>query len=74
VKFRQIYRDLPVIAGEVIVNLDRLKNVTSVSGETSPNIDIDVSAAVDLQVAHKKALAEVSKRYPLSKHDLKNRN
>jgi len=70
VKFRQIYRDLPVIAGEVIVNLDRLKNITSASGEISPNIDLDITASVDLQAAQKKALAEVSKRYELPKDDL----
>ena len=70
VKFKQVYRDLPVIAGEVIVNLDRLRNVTSVSGEISPNIDLDITARVDLLDARKKALAEIIKRYRLPEDDL----
>ena len=47
VKFKQVYRGLSVIAGEVIVNLDRQRNVTSDSGEISPSIDLDVTPLIE---------------------------
>jgi bacillolysin len=70
VKFNQVHNGIPVIAGEMIVNMDRVKNIKSISGEISPRITLDTTASFDLQRAERKALATVAKKYRVSEEHL----
>jgi Zn-dependent metalloprotease len=70
VKFRQVYNGIPVIAGELVVNLDQKKNVRSVNGEVSPDISISTTPAFSAKDAKAKALALVSKKHGIDKADL----
>ncbi|HEY4722064.1 MAG TPA: hypothetical protein VII92_09475, partial [Anaerolineae bacterium] len=46
VRFQQVYQGIPVVAGELIVQLDGAKNVVSASGEVLPDLSIDVAPAL----------------------------
>jgi hypothetical protein len=46
VRFQQRYRGVPVLAGEIAVQLDADGSVLSTSGEALPSIDVDVNAQV----------------------------
>jgi Zn-dependent metalloprotease len=63
VRFRQEYQGIPVIAGELIVQMDSFKNIRSVNGEISPNPQIDTTPTVDPDYAREKALELVSRNY-----------
>jgi Zn-dependent metalloprotease len=63
VRFQQVYNGIPVLAGELVANLDAAKNILSVSGEILPDINIDTQATVDAEVARQTALNLVSKVY-----------
>jgi Zn-dependent metalloprotease len=69
-KFEQVYKGLPVIAGELIVNMDRAKNIKSINGEVSPNIDLDITPLIDAASAEDKALVRVSKKYMIPESSL----
>jgi Zn-dependent metalloprotease len=70
VKFKQVHNDIPVIAGELIVNMDRARNIRSISGEISPRIALDTTPSFDLQRAKRKALLTVAKKYRASEEHL----
>ena len=70
VKFNQVHNGIPVIAGEMIVNMDRAKNIKSVSGEISPRIALDTTPSFDLHRAEIKAVATVGKKYRVSEEHL----
>ena len=46
VRFQQTYRGIPVLAGEIAVQVDSDGRVLSTAGEALPGIDIDVTAQV----------------------------
>jgi len=70
VKFRQVYNGIPVIAGELVVNLDLKRNVRSINGEISPDINLSTTPALSAKEAKGKALAVVSKRHGITKSEL----
>jgi Zn-dependent metalloprotease len=41
IKFKQVHQGIPVIGGEIIVNMDKAKNIKSINGEVSPEISLD---------------------------------
>ena len=63
VKFKQMHQGLPVIGGEMIVHMDRQKNVRSVNGEVSPDINVDVTPLISAASAESRALARVKMKY-----------
>jgi Zn-dependent metalloprotease len=69
-KFDQVYKGLPVIAGEIIVNMDHDKNIKSVNGEVSPGIDVDITPLVDIASAEALAVTRVSKKYMIPEGSL----
>jgi Zn-dependent metalloprotease len=71
VKFKQIYQSIPVIGGEIIVNMDKVKNIKSINGEVSPDISLDVTPAIDAREAREIALRWVSTKYDLPAENLK---
>jgi len=61
VRFRQVYRDVPVLGGELVVQLDQERNVVSVNGEVLPALQVNVSPQVAPEVARETALETVAK-------------
>jgi len=57
--FRQAYRDVPVLGGELVVH-DQERNVVSVSGEVLPALQVNVSPQVAPEVARETALETVA--------------
>ena len=56
VRFQQRYEGLPVIAGQVAVQVDDSGNVVSATGEASPQLDIPVASAISAEQASATAL------------------
>jgi len=70
VRFQQVYHSVPVMGGELIVQVDASKNVVSANGELLPDLVVDLSPTIDAQAARQAALAKVAKGYGLSVADL----
>ena len=62
VRFQQLHAGVPVVGGELVVNLDRARNVLSVSGETLPAA-VDTSPRVGSAAARAAAVAAVAKEH-----------
>lgn len=61
VRFQQVHRGVPVLGGELIVNLDREGNALSVSGEVLPAPDVPVTPLVTGRRAQRVARGVVAK-------------
>lgn len=70
VRFQQVYQGIPVLAGELIVQLDGSKNIISVNGETLPDISVDTAASIDSNAARIQAMQVVANKYQLSTESL----
>jgi len=70
VRFQQVHGGIPVLGGELIVQLDAQNNVRSVSGEVLPDLSLEVSAQVSAEAAAEIALAKVAKDYGLTLAEL----
>ncbi len=70
VRFQQVYQGIPVMGGELIVQVDAGKNVRSANGEVLPHLVVDVVPTIDAEAARQTALAKVAKDYGLSVADL----
>ena len=46
VRFQQVHEGVPVVGGELVVNLDSKRNILSVVGEATPNLRIDTAPGV----------------------------
>ncbi len=69
-RFQQIYKGIPAIAGELIVNTNADGDLLSISGEVSSDLTIDTKPAVKSQQASKAALDEIAKLYKLNEREL----
>ncbi|MCR4407572.1 MAG: M4 family metallopeptidase [Anaerolineae bacterium] len=70
VRFQQIYQSIPVLGGEVIVQLDANKDVISANGEVLPEPKVNVVPTISAETAQQRALAMVAKNYGLKADDL----
>lgn len=64
-KFKQLHHSLPVLGGEIVVNMDQTKSIRSVNGEVSPEIILDTTPGIDAEAAGEKALGMVSLKYSI---------
>ncbi len=69
--FRQFHQGVPVLAGELKVNLDKYQRLISMSGEVSRSIDIDVQADINPGQARRLAVGTVAKWYKLQQRLLR---
>ncbi len=69
-RFQQVYNGIPVIAGEIIVQLDSRNNILSANGEVLPDISIATSPAIAADSAAQSALEIVAKNYGVQASDL----
>jgi len=65
VRFQQLYQGIPVLGGELIVQLDGQDAVTSASGEILPVGELDTAPQVAAGRAEQIALEKVAKDYDL---------
>ena len=61
VRFQQVEGGVPVIAGELVANLDAQHNLLSVSGETLPDAKVDTSPRLSSSTARDTATAAIAK-------------
>lgn len=63
VRFQQVYRTIPIMAGELNVHINKQRNVTSVNGEILPNISINTTPTIDNETASTIARNYIAKQY-----------
>jgi len=63
VRFQQVHSGIPILGGELIVQVDSLNNIISGNGEILPNIHINTSPIISAEMAKEKSLALVFKHY-----------
>jgi|GEM_PF-1344251 len=70
VRFQQLYRNIPVLAGELNVHINQQRNVTSVNGEILPNINIPTNPTIDSESASTIARIAIAKQYGVNADSL----
>ena len=65
VRFQQVHQGVPVLGGELIVQLDAARNVVSASGEISPSPQVGVVPAVSADVARQRAIEAIARDHNL---------
>lgn len=61
VRFQQMHRGIPVLGGELMVNLDEAGNVLAANGEISPAPAVGITPALTAEAAQAQAVALVAK-------------
>ncbi len=69
-RFQQVYNGIPVIGGELIVQVNSSNNILSANGEVLPKIAVSTTPAVSAATAAQNALNMVAKQYGLPASDL----
>lgn len=69
-RFQQIYNNIPVIGGEIIVQVDSNNNILSANGEALPKIAVSTTPTIDAATASQNALSVVAATYNLQASDL----
>ncbi len=63
VRYRQLYQGLPVIGGEIIVNMDSVGHMSSMNGEAMPGLALDSTPAIGAAQAQQRAVDSVAALY-----------
>ena len=63
VRYQQLHQGVPVIGGELNVNLDEKQNLLSLNGEVSPGLSLSVVPEVTPEIAATAAITAVAKWY-----------
>jgi len=71
VRFQQVYKEIPVIGGELIVQMDSKKDVLSVNGKLSADPAVPTSPLFPSESAKEKALEMVRAAYQIDRALLK---
>ncbi|MBN1147239.1 MAG: hypothetical protein JXA78_08285 [Anaerolineales bacterium] len=69
-RFQQLHQGIPILGGELIVQMDADLNVVSVSGELLPDLALGAEPFVGAESARQKALQVVAEEYGLTPDDL----
>ncbi len=70
VRFQQIYEALPVIGGELVVQLNEKNEVLSVNGEILPRLTLDTTPLIDAELARELAIGQVAKNAEVDINEL----
>ncbi len=70
VRFQQVYQGIPVVGGELIVQMDAEKNVISAGGEILPGLKVNTTPRLEASTARELARGLVTKYYDLNAGDL----
>ncbi|OJV95893.1 MAG: hypothetical protein BGO39_21540 [Chloroflexi bacterium 54-19] len=63
VRYQQVYQGVPVIAGEIIIQVDPNQQVVSAGGEMSPDLSLNVTPKLTADQARSQAFAKVARNY-----------
>jgi Zn-dependent metalloprotease len=63
IRYQQVYLGIPILAGELIVNMDSRGNLLSISGEISPDLSLSIEPSLTREEAKAFALVAVAKGY-----------
>ncbi len=63
VRFQQVHQGIPVMGGELIVQLEATRDVRSISGEALPNLSVQTQARISAEKAIETGLAVVERTY-----------
>ncbi|MCW9088342.1 MAG: M4 family metallopeptidase [Gammaproteobacteria bacterium] len=69
-RYRQTYQGLPVIGGELVVNLNKDNALLSLNGEAAQSLKLAIDPAITAGAARDTALAAVAKWHGLAQRDL----
>ena len=70
VRYQQVHDGIPVVGGEIVVNLTGRGGLTSINGEISPNLTISTTPRVTKQKAIETAFHMVSRTYNVETSNL----
>ncbi len=70
VRFQQVHQGIPVIGGDIAVQLDGAKNILSVTSKASPDLTVGTSARISAAAALQTALGVVAKQYRMAANAL----
>lgn len=70
VRFQQKYQGIPVLAGEMIVQMDQQKNILAIVNKTTTVKINSVTPSADAETARQAALQAVAKEYQLDEDSL----
>ncbi len=65
-RFQQVYQDIPVLGGELIVQTTAANQVLAVTGEVLPDIAVSTTPSISAEAARQAALDAVQKTYGLA--------
>lgn len=65
VRMQQQYQGVPVLGGEMVVQVDRDNQIEAVRGEASPGLELSVTPSLDSALAEAQAGALVSRKYEI---------
>jgi Zn-dependent metalloprotease len=65
VRFQQTYQDIPVVGGELIVQVGADQKIISANGEVLPDLSLDVNPDITAENAQQNALKKIAKDYGL---------
>ncbi|HEU4744430.1 MAG TPA: hypothetical protein VFS61_04300, partial [Anaerolineales bacterium] len=70
VHYQQMYEGIPVIGGEMIVNMNAKGELLSISGEVASDLVLDTQPAIRAEEARKTALHKISEMYNVDVKDV----
>jgi bacillolysin len=70
VRFQELYQGVPVVGGELIVQVDSARDVVSVNGEVLPGLDLDVTPRLTAAAAQERAIQAVAEANGLAVDEL----
>ncbi len=70
VRYQQVYQNVSVMGGELIVNTDAQGALLSINGEVSPSLNLSTEPAVGASAAREQALKAIARVYGLDSGDL----
>lgn len=65
VRYQQVHRGIPIMGGEIIVQMDKENLLLSMNGEILPDITLETEAAITSQTAMQSAILSMAKNYAL---------
>ncbi|HKU51880.1 MAG TPA: hypothetical protein VJQ25_05400, partial [Nitrospira sp.] len=70
VRYQQIYKEVPVLAAEMIVDMNSSGELLSISGEVSSDLVLDTKPTIKAEEARKTALAEMADVHGIAVQEL----
>jgi len=70
VRLQQTHQGIPILAGEIIVNLDAARNVLSVGGEILPDVAVNISPTIDASTALRTAVTATARAHGVAQASL----